>query len=171
MSAADFLADHWPDRPLAVTGPVERVSELATDAERTAWLAALVAELHLGFAAHACEHALTERSSAAAPPPDRELIVVVLAGHERWQLAASTHDLVAGTALFVPRATTRAIEVIADARTVTFSFRVPTWAELVANTLLQELAAEPAWRTPGAPPSVSTIDDLRASPPPRTGRR
>lgn len=91
-----------------------------------------------------------------------------------------THILTPGSVLFLPRGYWHETHAIEDSLSLSFGFRVPTWAEMFVNTALAELSREVDWRAPafdtGAirPGEIEpflqamrrTIDALRSAPPP-----
>lgn len=60
--------------------------------------------------------------------------------------SAASHELGPGAALFVPRGHWHATEALDDSLSLSFGLRAPSWAEVLVNTALSELAREPAWR-------------------------
>lgn len=143
IDAGTFRASHWPDRAAIAAGAADRFAGI----DAAAWLAELVAELELGFAAHACtvrEHELAAGARITERSHDHEAIVLAVHG----EIEVGPHVLAPGTALFRPRGGTRELVASGDARVIVFMFRVPTWIEMVASTLLVELARDAAWREP-----------------------
>ena len=143
VDAGTFRTAHWPDRAAIAAGSADRFEGI----DAAAWLAELVAELELGFAAHACtvrEHELAAGARIAERAHDHEAIVLAVHG----EIHVGPHVLAPGTALFQPRGGSRELVAVADARVIVFVLRVPTWIEMVASTLLVELARDAAWREP-----------------------
>lgn len=166
MDAATFRAVHWPARPAIAHGHAERFVALDPASSLARW----IDELELGFAAHACAArgiGLAANERLAEPALDHEAIVLVSRG--RAEVAGEA--LAPGSAMFLPRGRTREIVALDALHVDVFTFRVPTWIELVANTLLGELAAESAWRAPATAPAdpglVHAVVALLAGAPPR----
>lgn len=153
-----------------------------------AWLADLVGELSLAFGDHqgTCRaHAGRAGTEVVTHFDHRDLFVVQLHGRARWRLAANdvveaplvTHVagpdarampagaeevvLEPGGALFVPRGSWQATEVLDDSLALAFSFRVPPWLDLVVHAVVAILARNPAWRaTVAGPPSRDLTDAM-----------
>lgn len=165
ISAAEFLAEHWPDRVLLAARPP------AIDDPVPA-LASLVAELGLSFVAHACRVELVAAPFVAST---REVIVVGRTGTVRGRVGDADVSLEPGAAMFVPRGIARRIDASTDARVLVFSFGVPTWADMLATTLLHELADAEPLRAPSfaaLPEHLSLARDevlelLASAPPPK----
>lgn len=91
MPAARFVADHWQQRALHVSGSSEQVSALDSDpGAPRAWFDQFVVELALGFAAPAADVQRTTRAAGATAAwgfDHREILVIQLAGRERWRIA------------------------------------------------------------------------------------
>lgn len=164
MSSAEFLG-YWPDRVVVA----ERHATIADPAQA---LASLVAELGLAFVAHACA---VEIVAGPVPVRPRELIVVGLSGAVSCRIGERELVLAPGAAVFVPRSVERRIDATAEARVLAFSFGVPTWTDMLATTLLHELAAEEPLRAPMFAPLPAelarareeALELLRAAPPPK----
>jgi hypothetical protein len=159
-----FLATSWPDRVCHVAGDSTRFADAGS-----AWLAQLVDELALRFAAHACEHYI-----APIPRPGhREVIVVHVGGSVEYALPDRRVVLEPGGALFLPRELAYTA-VDADARAHVFSFGIPSWLEMLSATALNELSKDLAWRARVAPDDATFralvapfVEQLRALRPPR----
>lgn len=130
MPAARFVAEHWLQRPLHVAGAIDRVAELASDPSAPrAWFDRFVADLALAFAAPAADVHRTRRPAATSAPwrfDHRELVIVQLAGRERWRIARNDtlptplSGHVAGTPLHpLDRALADHVDVPTDAETFT----------------------------------------------------
>ncbi len=161
-----FLATCWPDRACHVAGDSARFADAGP-----AWLAQLVDELALQFAAHACEYYV-----AATPRPGhREVIVAQIAGRVEYALSGERIVLEPGGALFLPReiaSTARSLDD--DARAHVFSFGIPSWLEMLTATALDVLGREPAWRARVTPDDAEFrelvapfVEQLRALRPPK----
>lgn len=93
-----------------------------------------------------------------------------------------SYELGPGSAIFIPRGYWHATHALDDSLSLSFGFRVSSWVELFANTAIQQLSREPAWRATAydtertRPPGIETflrtlervIEELRAAPPPTT---
>ncbi len=93
---------------------------------------------------------------------------------------ATTYTLDPGAVMFVPRGYWHATHALEDSLSLSFGFRIPSWAEMALNTMLTELAREPAWRATAydvlkvKPPGLdefaralkAAIAELRSHPPP-----
>jgi hypothetical protein len=163
MDASTFRTAHWPERAALVEGPADRFADL----DAPGWLAQLVDELGLAFAAHACAGGVHE-ARVVDHASDHESIVLVVRGTVR--VGDRAHA--AGSAMFLPRGGSRELAPGDDGAFALFTFRVPTWIEMIANTLLAELARDEAWRMPGPlPPAAEAalreVVALLAAAPPR----
>lgn len=91
-----------------------------------------------------------------------------------------THVLRPGSVLFLPRGFWHETHALQDSLSLSFGFRVPTWAEMFVNTALAELSKDAHWRAPafdsgtirpdGIEPFLramrSAIESLHVNPPP-----
>lgn len=59
---------------------------------------------------------------------------------------AETIELEPGSVLFVPRGYWQTSELVDDALTLAFSFRVPPWLDLIVHAAIAWLARYPSWR-------------------------
>ena len=61
---------------------------------------------------------------------------------------STTFVLQPGSVLFLPRGFWHETHALQDSLSLSFGFRVPTWAEMFVNTALSELSRDPNWRAP-----------------------